>query len=441
MVRMIMKRKKHSFTQWLGIACIFSVFLDKAMRGTGLPFDFYYYYPIFILFLLAQIFQTGKLAMMPRWFNLGLGIIFISGFFVSWYNDLLGMEYLKQVIGIIFSSFVYYNVLYVFNFNIRELFEKYLTIAFFVALHGVVDNLLHIAGIHLTPYIISGPLQVREYGIMGEPFYLAMALTPAVVYYLCYFKRTWQTGKFRLIILLLCYLITYSSTAVFGICLGVFFSLYLNDFFSLRKSKVVLAPLLIIPAFLLISSLIDNVDLINARFNDTTNLFFSSGIDVEQAGESNSSTFALYSNYVIARDSFLENPLFGSGLGSHPLIFEETFLKYFPQSYLDGYGAQNQQDANSKFLRLMSETGLIGLALFLWFVIRNTASKSKFTDVFSKELGAINYAACTYIILGLIRNGNYVNIGFFLFFFLLYYSNKQIERAFSSHRSQRLHPA
>jgi O-antigen ligase len=187
-------------------------------------------------------------------------------------------------------------------------------------------------------------------------------------------------------------------------------------------------------------NLIDSISLFNKRYYDTTSLFLSSDIDVKEAGKSNSSTFALYSNFIIARDSFLENPLFGSGLGSHPLIYESTFLKYFPPNYLKGYGAQNQQDANSRFLRLLSETGLMGTVLFLLFVIIFFAPKSAIRSSAGKEIAAINYAIFIYILLGLIRNGNYINVGFFFFFFMYYVSNRLLVNNPVLHIKQRLSP-
>jgi O-antigen ligase len=252
-------------------------------------------------------------------------------------------------------------------------------------------------------------------------------LTPAIAYYNAYFKRSWKQDKVRYLVTFACYLVTYSSIAVAGLILSVLFALYINDYFNIRKNRLILAPLLMIPMALLVNFLIQNVNLINARFTDTTQLFLSSGLQTSEAGNSNASTFALYSNYIIARDSFLNDPIFGSGLGSHPLIYKETFLKYFPSLYLDRYGAQNQQDANSKFLRLMSETGIIGLFLFMFIVIKFFASKTKMITEELKEVGVINYSIFIYIVLCLIRNGNYINVGFFLFLFLYYATYKIIE--------------
>jgi hypothetical protein len=410
----------------LGILCICSIFVDMAIRRV-LPFDFYFYYPVFLLFLISMFSTRGHIALPPRWFTLGFGLICVASIFKLLETGLLGFEFWKQVFGIVFSAIVYYNVLYVFEFDVKRIFNYYLKFAYWVALFGIFDNILHIAGIHITKTIGEG-FQYRAHSIMGEPFYLALALTPGIAYYMSYFKRAWREKKREFLALLLCYLITYSSIAVAGLALSVVFALYLNDFFDVRKNRLAFAPLLILPLVLLINFLIENVELINARFNDTTELFLSTELQTREAGNVNSSTFALYSNYIIARDSFLEDPLFGSGLGSHPLIYNATFLEYFPRSFLDKYGAQNQQDANSKFLRLMSETGLTGLVLFMTAFLGFFAPKKRVTTEPLKELAAINYAIFIYILLCLIRNGNYINVGFLLFFFMYYVTWKVIRR-------------
>jgi hypothetical protein len=412
--------RKTSFVELLGICCIFSVFLDKAIRNV-FAFDVYFNYPIFLLFLFAMILQTGKLALPGRWFMIGFGIIFTSSIFILLITDRLGFEFWKQVFGILFTALVFYNVLYVFNFNIKKIFEYYLRFAFWVALFGVVNNALHIAGIHLTYSVRAGVLY-REASIMGEPFYLALALTPAIGYYSAFVGRTWKERKFQFIVIFTCYLLTYSSIAVTGLVCSVLMSLYLNDYLNVRKNRLILAPVLLLPMVIFINFLINNVNLINARFTDTTELFLSSELKTTEAGKSNASTFALYSNYIIARDSFMQDPLFGSGLGSHPIIYKETFLKYFPSVFLERYGAQNQQDANSKFLRLMSETGLIGIALFMFVFLRWIAPKDRLVTAELHEMGAINYSIFIYILLCLIRNGNYINVGFFLFFFMYYFT-------------------
>lgn len=417
--------RKTTVVELLGILCIFSVFLDKAIRGV-FAFDFYYNYPIFFLFLAALVVQKGTIVFPPRWFMIGCLVIFTCSFLILTINNLLGFEFWKQVIGIMFTSIVYYNVLFLFRFDVKKIFGIYLVFAYWVALFGVVDNVLHIAGIHLTTALPLGNFLYREFSIMGEPFYLALALTPAIAYYIAFFNRTWKFHKKQFVVILVCYLITYSSIAIAGLVLSVLFSLYLNDFFNLKRNRLIIAPIIIIPLAFLLNVVIDNVNLINVRLIHTRDLFFSDGLNVQAAGRSNSSTFSLYSNYIIARDSFLKEPLLGAGLGSHPLIYKQTFLEYFPSVYLDMFGPQNQQDANSKFLRLMGETGLVGLVIFFMAYFRFLIRKRKVVTNELKDMAAINYAIFVYILLCLVRNGNYINVGFFLFMFIYYLTWKHV---------------
>lgn len=418
-----MTKKKVTFLSFLSTLVIFSIFFDRALRGV-LPFDFYYYYPVFILFLITVFFKFGRIWMTPKWFNIGASIIIGGSMIGGVIKNTLGFEFIKQVFGIYFTAIVYYNLIRIHNFDIKALFKLYLRMAEYVAIFGVIDNMLHIAGIHLTAVNQTGPFTYREYAFMGEPFFLTLALTPAIFYYIMHFKEAIKYKKVHFFFLIACYLLTYSSTAVSGLILAGVLYIHNNGYLSGRGGKVIFLPLLAVPMFLIISSLVKNVDLINARFNDSVNLFFTTDIKTEEARTANASTFALYSNYVIARDSFLENPLTGSGLGSHPLIYEATFKKYFPTEYLTAYGAQNQQDANSKFLRLMSETGLIGLVTFLAAFFRFKIPRRYYDNPLYKDLTIINHGIFIYIFLCLIRNGNYINDGFFLFFFLYYYTWK-----------------
>src|SRR6478735_978590 len=155
-----MKAPRH--LEVLGILCIFSIFLDSAIRGE-LPFDLYLNYPIFILFILSVIGHFGGLVFPPIWFNWSLAAIFLVSLINTLFKGLLGYDYAKQVFGIVFTSVVYYNVLYVFKFDIKRIFNYYLKFAFWVAAFGVFDNLLHIAGIHITPLNSAGPFLYREY--------------------------------------------------------------------------------------------------------------------------------------------------------------------------------------------------------------------------------------------------------------------------------------
>ena len=140
----------------------------------------------------------------------------------------------------------------------------------------------------------------------------------------------------------------------------------------------------------------------------------------------NSSTFALYTNYIIAENSFLRNPTSGSGLGSHVINYENTFTDFFDEIFLETYGSFNKQDANSLFLRLMSEMGLVGLFLIFLFVFKFFLSRKWLQYPKLAPIVLMNQGIFIMMILRLIRTGNYIGNGFFFFFFLYWASWKVI---------------
>jgi len=85
----------------------------------------------------------------------------------------------------------------------------------------------------------------------------------------------------------------------------------------------------------------------------------------------NLSVFALTSNAVVAYQSLKNDPLFGSGLGSHPVSYDKFMSTPEAKIFLGGYaGAINKNDACSLLVRLFSETGLLGVIMAIYFVIR-----------------------------------------------------------------------
>ena len=130
------------------------------------------------------------------------------------------------------------------------------------------------------------------------------------------------------------------------------------------------------------------------------------------------SAFVLYNNYHIATENFKNNPLFGSGMGSHEFAFEKYNLNYI----IGGIYEFNTTDANSMFLRLLSETGLMGIFFALAFIARFYVSKSLFEEE-DDEYWLIANALLVIIIIQLLRQGNYTYGGFFFFGWMYYYNS------------------
>jgi O-antigen ligase len=138
----------------------------------------------------------------------------------------------------------------------------------------------------------------------------------------------------------------------------------------------------------------------------------------------NLSTYATFSNSLVAYYSFRDNPIFGHGLGSHEISYFRYVIneKIVP---LCGQGSPlNYNDAASLFSRLISETGLFGILAFFVFVFKFSIPKSRDRTGY---LWIISGAALTMFFSKLLRMGHYFADGFFFFLWLYYFSKKTSE--------------
>jgi O-antigen ligase len=120
--------------------------------------------------------------------------------------------------------------------------------------------------------------------------------------------------------------------------------------------------------------------------------------------------------YTIATENFLENPLWGTGLGSHQIAYD----RYSVVKEFGGIYEFNRSDANSMGLRIMSETGLIGIIFMLFVIFKFYIFKWRSRDE-RGELWVLSNAALVVILLQLLRQGNYTYNGFFFYMWLYYY--------------------
>jgi hypothetical protein len=161
-------------------------------------------------------------------------------------------------------------------------------------------------------------------------------------------------------------------------------------------------------------------------FIEPFNMRVKDSLDVlllkEDLANSNLSTFTLYTNALIAWKSFLRNPFFGSGLGSHSISYD-----YFINDIVEVNRAPlllNQNDANSLFLRILSELGIFGIFVFIYFILKNHIN---IKDIGQSKLFIINNSILVMFFMKALRMGHYFNNGFILFVLLYYYSKKQYE--------------
>lgn len=130
----------------------------------------------------------------------------------------------------------------------------------------------------------------------------------------------------------------------------------------------------------------------------------------DMSSSDNLSVFALLSNSYVTVYGIIDNPIFGVGMEHHRFNYRKYLYQIFPESVV--IMELNVKDAGSFYLRIFSEFGFVGV-IGLCYLIYSISSRAK-NDYFSF------YFSCL-LLFGL-RNGQYINPQFFLFFWGIVYS-------------------
>lgn len=304
---------------------------------------------------------------------------------------------LSQILGIAVSSTYFYNVLKLFTKE--EIYELYAKYSLFAAVIGFFGFFL---GINLN--VNPDP---RFSSFLTEPAHYAIVVLPACYYFL---KRKQYFSFFTIFLSLI---LTESSIAYIGCVL-----IFILPNLSLQKLKYAVGVIpLVLAVLYLVYSYNENVKM---RFDDTYKSF-----KVIQTGKfddrTNISTYALLSNFYIAKENFIEHPL-GSGIGSHYYMYHNSYKKlmrtpeYLYTLKLDDI---NSKDAASLFVRLLSEFGIIGLLMtvfIIYLVIKSFQDKSLIVE---QSIGI-------YILLKLFRDGHYFPPELFFFALIFYFSYSKL---------------
>lgn len=431
---------------------VLTIFLDdfrfgsEATRGAA-SFDFYYYYVIWAVFLLHYVTRLKSLPIWPGWFLGGILVLFTNSVIGGSLSDSLKFPMLKQMLGITYSSVAYFALVKYTGFDLKRLFRIYLTASFWVSIWGLAEEIMRV--LKFDQRFPAGPVRTllellgftnlwdnhkamsiglyRVYSIMGEPYFLAVALLPALYYlFNCMIGpvnvRDWKE-KWRFIVVLGCYLLTFSTAGYTGIMLSAGMVAANWGLFNLRKTGIIFIPILLFVILPRLGELRNLFFELQVRVDDTVKAFVSRGnLSKNEIAKLNSSTFALYSNFLIAGQSFENYPITGAGLGSHEISYERYFDQFLDKRFKIMYGKFNTKDANSLFIRLLSEGGLIGLgllfvAIFGFFIYRRGLDVPELS-----LLTIINQGVFLMMIVRILRTGNYIGQGFYFFFFLYAFS-------------------
>ena len=324
--------------------------------------------------------------------------------------------------------FFYYLLNHV-TFNVKYLFYWYCRFCLllsFIALIQLISFSLNFKTGYDYSWLLNkwgvvrgGLVGIRLNSIISEPTYLASILSPALYVSLSNIvsKKNIILNKYESSLIIIVVILTTSTIGY----LGLLFSL-------LFVTKTIRLRFIIFGFFLSIISFNIAYKYANEfkiRVDAAKGLWLDNNFHISNT---NTSSFVLFNNLHVAKENLSTFPIFGTGLGSHETAFKKHTLTKTIISYDFEF---NVKDGNSLFVRLCTETGLIGLFSVLFLIFKGFIYRSKYQNEDLYINVVISQSIFILFVLVLIRQGNYMLNGLPLLFLIYYYNfreyNKKIE--------------
>ncbi len=401
-----------------------SIFLGSSILLFKSPFEGYFHYVIYLLLLPVFVIRFG----LPKTPFKILLIPLIVGVFQIMLGNNETFLFVKIWGGVLLSVSVYHYVMEYYDLNVEKMFKIYLTWAYWTAVIALIQyisfKLNFKPGYDYSFLLNKGGHVVTEGGgirvssIYLEPSQLGIMLGPAVFISILNIIRR-KKYHFKIhqnIIILLAVYLSKSSTGY----LGVFFAILL---LGLNFGYIMYVVVFFVLGYFAALGLYNTVDEFKERVDSSLALWTRGDLAYKNV---NTSSFVLYNNAYIAWTNLKEHPLFGTGLGSHPVAYEKYSLT---KTEVKVKGIEfNKQDANSMLMRLTSETGLFGLVFVFVLIFKCFVGYRGDDD----NDWIISGALLVIILLYLLRQGNYFLNGFPFFVWMYYYtkvsSNKKVSQ-------------
>ncbi|MFH1309179.1 MAG: hypothetical protein ABIH85_00705 [Candidatus Omnitrophota bacterium] len=395
---------------------VFNFFTGAFVINNGF-FDFYVNYVFMAFFMCVYILFYHKISFSRSFVCVLAVAVFLSFLNVLWGNNTIPLL-LKTTIAFVLNGTVYYLLIRMNNYDINQLFRIYLRIACIIALIGIFQELSFLVKFKpgydfrffiprmVKPDSRSGLLCVTS--ILQEPAHFGAVIMPAIfvsILNILKWKNNFISRKSSFVVVISA-MLTFSLVAYAGIIVAV-----IAIVSNCKQVRLILWSAVILIVFS--CSVYKGVPMVKLKVDDTVAVLRGK----KPLHETNLSTFAICSNGFVAYKSFVNNPWFGSGLGSHPISYD----RYIAQAVdpLKIIQVLNRTDAASLLLRLVSEMGLFGLLLFFYFIIKFYVSKKR-NDYYWMISNAI---LCLFIV-NLLRQGNYFYSGFIFFVWAYYFTDK-----------------
>lgn len=405
-----------------------SIFLGSSIIFFKKPFEGYFHYGIYLFLLPFFVIRYG----VPR---VPFKILFfplLAGIFQIALGNNETFLFVKIFGGVLLSVTFYYYVIEYYERDIERMFRTYLKWAFWTSVIALIQYISYKVGFspgYDFKWLLNKGTQViptteggiRVCSIFTEPSQLGIMLGPAAFVAInnLFNRKEYHYKFYQSIIILLAIYLSRSSTGYLGLFLIILI-------IGLNYGYLLYLVLFITVALLAVWGLYSTVTEFKSRVDSSIGLWIENDMSIQNI---NSSSFVLYNNSHIAWENLKRHPIFGTGLGSHTVAYGKYSYTNSDKIRLPGFEF-NTADANSLFLRLMSETGLAGIIFILFLIFRCFVPNSG-------EEGDINWvisgSMLIIILLYLFRQGNYFLNGFPFFVWLYYYNRVAVnERVESS---------
>ena len=343
------------------------------------PFEFYFHYIFFLTLLPIWVLRYGipKIIIKLLFIPLIIGLVHIG------LGNNNPFTFFKIFGGLSITIMFFYHFLIIKDFDFKKLFSWYIKFCYFLVLIGtfqVISFLIDFEYGYNFNWILNkwslvkgGIVGIRVNSILSEPTYLATVVSPLVYISVknLISKSDLYIKKYQSILVIVISILTTSSIGFFGILLSL---LLVTNTIRLRY--------LFIGLFISISGFLvtyNNVPDFRARVDSAFGLWVEDDFSTKNT---NNSSFVLYNNLHIALEGLKNNPLFGTGLGSHEVAFKNYTLTKSVIKYDFEF---NIKDGNSLFIRLCTETGLLGLFFILLLTIRCFIYRVPSADIFQEN--------------------------------------------------------
>lgn len=336
-------------------------------------------------------------------------------------NNSLGL-FIIQFGSILFCYIAYSTILA--KYTIEQIFTIYFRYAAFIAIIGVIEEIVGVLNLGTLAKVPGLFIYTKyDYRVLGfvklaslcrEPSFLGYILAPAICIILCYYispelidkSSSIFKNKITFAFIITAYICTFSGVAYAG-ALIMFLVLWLKKGANLKK--------IVLPVAFIVLSLFAYINIpdIQIRINDTLRIFSDNTV---QSSSVNLSTYTYYANYSVVQETIKNTYGLGTGLGSYQLNYE----RYKPSDWNGSGMYLNKEDANSGFMRILAEVGVIGIILVFYYLIKYFPKGTGPRHGYSVSLLCL-------ILMFLLRQGNYIHAGSVMFVLMYLKNYKEIK--------------